>query len=721
LADALAAPGTVTLRGPPGVGKSRLAATAARAWHARHGGEGWLCDVSEARSEAGLVSAVARTLDVPLGQADPVAQLARAIGSRGPVVLVLDNFERVAHLAGVIDRWRSRAPEARLVVTSRIPLDLVDQHVVDVDVLDPASAKALIATRARARGVDVADDPELAELAKRLDGLPLALELAAGRLGVLTVRDVLERLGLSLLRGSTDDRHGTLQAALDWSSELLTGGERAGLLQLSVFVGGFTLASAEEVLDLPDGARALEVVEALLEQSWLTAHEGRLGMLGPVRAYAEAGLQDGGRAAARHGVWVTGLRDGLGVEGSTRRLRSLQAELENIVAACRRAVARRDGDVALDALEAALEVLRQTGPASASVALAEAVHGMTLGPLLHARARRCLGEALYGAGRLDEAMVHVEAALRALRGLGSRRDEGLVRVDLANLHQDQGRTGRARVQYDRALVLLRASGDRRSEGTVRSYLGNAAVGRGRVDQARADYEAALAIHREVGDRRSEGVALGNLGIVCRGQGREDEARAYYDAALAIHREVGDRRSESHVLCNLANLAQLQGRVEDARARFDDALRVQRQVGDRRFEAIVLGNLGNFLHRAQLPDEALAHYEAALAAHREVGSPRYEANVLGNLGTLHAQQGRLDEAAAHYDTALAIARRVGDRGSESQLLGYVGHLHRVQGHAAEARRYYEAALAQHEEVGDAGSASAMREFLRTLARDYEAQG
>ena len=259
---ALASPGVLVLKGPAGIGKSRLAIVMAERWGQSSGRDVWFCNLTEVVGLDGLLAAIGSVLDVPPTRGDSAARVAKigeTIAERGALLLILDNFEQIADLAPIVVGWQLQATEARIVITSRRVLPVSGIRQFDLAPLDGVSCADLLVSRAAERGVVMVKDSDLHELAQRLDGIPLALELAAGRLGVLSVRDILERLEISMLRCSEAGRHGTLAGALDWSWDLLSVRDRLALSQLSVFAGGFTAEAAEGGLELP-GASVLEAL-----------------------------------------------------------------------------------------------------------------------------------------------------------------------------------------------------------------------------------------------------------------------------------------------------------------------------------------------------------------------------------------------------------------------------------------------------------------------------
>jgi predicted ATPase/class 3 adenylate cyclase/Tfp pilus assembly protein PilF len=704
--------GLVTVLGIGGTGKTRLVTHFGWTTLGRWPGGTWFCDLSEARGVDGIVSAVARALDVPLGKDDPVVQLGHAIAGRGECLVILDNFEQVArHAPETVQPWVSRAKDAQFIVTSREVLGLPGEHALALAPLPREDGVTLFHRRARQAQADFsprpADDDAIEQLVALLDGLPLAIELAAARVRLMPPKTLLarmsERFKLLSSSGGRHTRQATLRGALDWSWDLLSADEQQALAQLSVFEGGFTLEAAEGVLALSE-LWPMDAAQALVDKSLVRrATDERFDLLVSVKEYAAEKLDvlRGRREAeARHAAWFAQLGgdealEALDTHGGVARRRALTRELDNLIAACRRSVVEGAAEPAVALVQAAWQVLEMTGPAVQAVELAERVAAMPgLGAEAQATAATVRGHALWLAGRMDEARAHHEAALSVHRASSSdrtrdRRNEGLVLRDLGNLHRQQGRMDEAREHYDAALAIARASGpdrgrDRRIEGIVLGNLGLVHQQQGRTDEAREHFDAALAIAREVGDRLFEGYVLSNLGALHAEQGRMDEAREHFDAALAVAREVGNRRSEGITLGNLGLLQHQRGRMDEARHHYDAALAVHRDVGNRRFEGITLGNLGNLDLDQGRVDEARVHYDAALGVHREVGNRRFEGIVLGNLGLLHVQQGRLDEARAHYEAALAVVREVGDRRLEGIWLGNLGHLHLEQGRLDEAR-------------------------------------
>jgi predicted ATPase len=675
LAEHFAEAGLYTLRGPPGIGKSRLATVAAQAWLDGGNGQAWRCELSTTHDLGGLHRVVAQALNIPLGRHDSTAQLGWALASHGPLVLVLDNFEQLTEQAHVVSTWMEKAPLARLVVTSRTPLGVLGERIVEVDALDPKTSLALLANRAAQRGADLSADPDAEALAARLDGLPLALELAAGRLGVLSASDVLVRLGQGILRSTDEGRHSTLQAALDCSWALLSPSDQLALAQLAVFSGGFSLEAAEAVLELPDDESAVDAVASLEAQSMVRSDGQRFELLSTVRAFARAknALAVGG-SQRRHGIYFAQFGEDSAIEaldahGGTALRQQLSADLDNVVSACRTAVERSHGAVAAQTIKAAWALMKLRGPYPMAISLADQVLSVpTLTHTQRATVSLVAADATRLVGGRDAALARYQASLDLFRDAGDRRGEGVTRRSLGGLHRDVGKLAQAREHYEVALRLAIQVEDQRLEALTVGALGLLDSDQGRFEEAAARFQRSLDMHRALGNRHGEGMVLSNLSNLQVNMGEAEAASRTYESALLLKRELGDVRGESVVLGNMGLLDQSLGYTAEALARYEASLELKRALGARRGEGIVLGNLG-ILHRAEgRLAQARSRLEAALAMHREFGNRRHEGIVLGHLGLLQSAQGAHDEARSLLEQAQLLAAAVGDVRFEGFWLG-----------------------------------------------------
>ena len=450
---------------------------------------------------------------------------------------------------------------------------------------------------------------------------------------------------------------------------MLSQWEQSTFEQCSVFEGGFTLAAAEAVIDLapwPEAPPVVDAMQALLDKSllrrWVPPQaqprqeldEPYFGMYLSIHEYAtekrrQHGLEVERALQLRHGRCFAAFGSDAAIEalathGGMQRQHALRQELDNLLAACRHAVTRGDGEVAVACYRAAWEVLALQGPFGVAVTLGGEIAAMPGLDVQLAETAR---------------ITHSEALMR----VGA--SEGMEAA------------------FAQALERVRAVGDRRLEGRILNRLGNICLWEGRHGEAHAHYAGALDCYRDIKSRLQEARILGNLAIVHHEQGRPAEALATYEAALAIEREIGSRRDEAITLCNLADLLGGQGRTEPARATFGAALALLRELGDLDTGATTLGQLGDFELQQGLVEEALASQRAALAMTRETGNRRLQAFTLRLLGETLLEHGDHEEAREAFEQTLAILRAAPNRRVEAHAMGGPAALALRQGRAAEA--------------------------------------
>lgn len=651
----------VSVLGIGGTGKTRLVTHFGWTWRGNYPGGVWFCDLAAARTLDGLASAVAQGLGMRLDKLDPVEQLCSAIAGRGPCLLILDNFEQVArHAEDTLGHWLDRAPEAHFLVTTREVLGIPGEETLALAPLPWTDAESLFLLRAHAARIDFhpseEDKEAVSALVRLLDGLPLAIELAASRVRILPPRAMLarmsERFKLLASTGGRHDRQSTLRAAFDWSWDLLTPAERATLAQLSVFENSFSLAAAESVIELSafDGAPwSVDALHSLVDKSFVRTISGeRFDLLVSVQAYADEHLRTPGRFAgsgpeallatqARHAAWFAAL----GPEHARSRVCS---DLDNLIVACRRAIEWQDGQLAIGALEGAWSALSLHGPFKVGVGLAQsALHIQNLGAELKARAELILAQACNAIGRLAEARLHAETALSNAESSGHQTSIAAASITLAVLLAREGRTEAATVSARQALLHARAMGDARLECSALNTLGILASNAGQVEDSKENYLAALELARRRGDLHWQASALGNLGALDLAQGDLAQAQAYFEATLAVARQFGDRKCEGNALSNLGFLHHMQQRLAEAIQLSQEALTVAKELGHARLECVVLCNLGIFLTHQERPSDAMARLQEALIMSKELADRHLEGQVLCYLAAAHLQLKQFEQA------------------------------------------------------------------------------
>ena len=599
----------LTLTGPGGAGKTRLALEAARACIDDFALGACLVELA-AIGEAELVlPAIAEALGVreSIGQ-PPQTSIIEHIGP-AELLLVLDNFEQVLDAGRDLARLLEGCRGLKILATSRSRVHIRWEHELrvpplalpDLLRLPPLAelaqvpAVALFTERAQAARPDLLFDAAVAraaaEICVRLDGLPLALELAAARVRVLPLAALLARLErrLDLLTASTQDapdRHRGLRAAIDWSYELLSDQERRWFRRLAVFVGGFTLDAAHA---LGEGEDAFDQVASLVDKSLLRSdptEEPRFGMLETLREYGLdqlAHCQESDTVRERHASFFARLAQGAadGVTGpdSMRWLERLEQEHPN--------------------LRAALEWSFDTGRGQLGGQLAAG-----LWQFWSVRAH------------LREGAAWLERA-RAAQGVPPEM-RAQVLVGAGQLARERNDFPSAERHLLEALQLFRDLGDRNGEAATLNRLGEVARYTGDFPRAEAYYGESLKCYRALNDPRGTASVLTHLGVIARNQGDYDRAVSLYEESLVIDRQLGDRRGMAVVLNNLANIAGARRDYNRAGQLIEKSLALRRELGDKRGIALGLKNLGDVRRDRNDHTGAVGLYRESLELRRELG-------------------------------------------------------------------------------------------------------
>ena len=575
----------LTITGAPGVGKTRIAIAAASELRAAFADGVFLIDLAPLRDPGLVLDAVAHAVHVATAGGQALAErLGRYLRSK-QVLLVLDNFEHVLQAAPGLTHLLATAPRLKLLITSRVALELSGEHRFTLlplfvppaagDVRLPFSAGEalerypavdLFVQRARAVlptfALSDANMSAVGEICRRLDGLPLAIELAAARAALFTPQELLARLNdrFTLLTSQARDlpaRHLTLRLAIDWSYSQLALANQLLFRRLAVFVGGCTIEAAQEVCN-DDGAVGSDVVDgiaALVAGSLLQRYEGydgrsRFGMLETVREYALSQLVDGGEAETirrRHTAYYLAL-----AEAADRIwdqpdepvwLRRLVSVRDNLRAALRRALAAGDAATVLRLNAALFSFWTTCSPLSEARGWLETA--LTLPPpgddqaLVAAEARVLNGAGYVAAATSDfaEAYTYFERGLALYRTLDDSRGIAWSVRGCAFVHMLRGEYTAAEEQIDESLQICRASGDARGIAWSLYALAFLRLAQGDLAQARPALEDALAHLRRQGMTFGVIRTLLALGHTRFEQGDVAGAEALYREGLALSREM----------------------------------------------------------------------------------------------------------------------------------------------------------------------------------------
>ena len=675
----------VTLVGPGGIGKTRLSIEAAARALGEFPGGVWLVELAATTAPETVARAAAAVLGVhepPDG--DLTGALCREVGDRR-ALFVLDNCEHVVDAAAALaGRLLLSCPNVRIVASSREPLGIAGEHVWPVTTLsapDPGALPSLGELGAfdairlfadRARTVQPSFElteqnaPAIARLCSRLDGIPLAIEIAAARSRAMGVEDLVarldDRLGLLVDPGrSRPPRHRTLRSAIEWSYDLLPEDERALFRRLSVFAGGWALDAAEAAFP-----GALDPLEGLVAKSLVVADtsrgRARYSMYETVREYARERLEASGEAEEaldRHEAWTVALVDEFDASALTPRQNEMRArlrlELDNVRAVLVRTAASPERGATLVRLGAAL------GRFWESAGL------LTEGREWLARAAACDEATVDGSkvlfwsgvlaidqGDYQAAASALDVALALSRALDDRPSiaRTLRAIGFLGLRRDD--EGLAVPALEEAIELYRAIGDRTGQAAATHVLASFALVKPDLDLAERLLLEIQELHVELGDRRSLAIDLYSLAEVAVGRGDFERARQVAAEAVRIAEELDDTQTTAYALHASAGVACDGGEPERALAEFRRALELDRRLGDEAAAVFALEGVASALAALGHADAALRLAGAAAAVRAAKGYPlsTVEAATLAR---------RLDPAfaaVADPEPLLAEGRRMG---------------------------------------------------------------
>jgi predicted ATPase len=603
------------------------------------------------------------------------------------LLLLLGNFEQVVDAAPQVAELLAAAPQLKVMVTSRVvlhlrgeqefqvpPLALPNlQHLPPLDKLARYAAVALFVARARdvqpEFELNAANTPAVAEICTRLDGLPLAIELAAARIKLFSPAALLKRLAprLSLLTGGPRDapaRQRTLRATIEWSYNLLSAAEQILFRRLAVFVGGWTLEAAEAicVVDSTLANKLVDSMTALLDQSLLhqeigSDDEPRFIMLETIREYALERLEEAGeelvmrqchasyflQLAEMASPWLWGV-------GQGRWLTRLEVNHDNFRAALAWSLTAV-GDMVLGLYLAGMlwPFWLLCGYASEgrdwlAGLLALPNHSDALSSL---RATALYGAAVLAGAQGDyiQAVALCEECLTLFRDLGDQLGMAWSLNQLAFVALNQGYDVQATVYSQESLALFHELGNQRGVADSLNHLGRVVRNQGDYKRATTLFQESLTLFREVGNQRGVADSIRSLGNIAWTQGDYAAAHTLYEESLTLFGECGDNRGTALALNNLGLVAREQGDYATARTRFEESLTLRRELGDKNGIAHSLFALGTVAYRQG--DDARALLEEGLELFHAVADLAHLAvtlAMLARLASVGGAEGQLERAA-----------------------------------------------------------------------------
>jgi predicted ATPase/DNA-binding XRE family transcriptional regulator len=691
----------LTLTGPGGVGKTRLGLeVAGRVLDQFADGVGFV-SLAPISDPALVPSAIAQALQVEQGAEQSVAEALEKYLRERQLLLVLDNFERLLEAGPQLAQLLAACPRLNLLVTSRVVLRLQGEHNYEVPPLTLPTAGdrpsleqlgryegiRLFMQRAQAANsqftITTENAPAVIELCRRLDGLPLAIELAAARVSLLPPEAVLARLGnrLELLTsGARDlpDRQRTLRATLNWSYDLLSVAERALFARLAVFAGGWTLEAAEAVCDVGNEAEVLQHMSALVDQSLVQQqaniqHEPRFTMLETVREYALERLEESGeleRLHRRHASYFLELaeKEERASQGPLQRawLDRLETEHDNLRAALAWSLTSQ-GDTEMG--------LQLTGALSHFWYVREH-HSESRMWLQSALARgsdtsAARAKVLVGAGRLAwfqgelaRANTLLEESLTLYQDLGDDAGAAFALLVLGRTAVSQGDRRRGEALVEESLALFRQQGNMWGIARALIVLGDGALFEGDVDRATAKFQKALDISRDLEDAEGIALSLLYLGRTAHMQGDDARSKTLLEESLMVFKDSGDSRGVAEVLLELGRVARARGYNARALALCRESLVLSRKLDNKSLIAFCLTTLAGVIQAVGDAAQAARLFGAAESLLQSLdvvldpgGSLEYDsdlADVRTRLGDAVFEVARAEGVAMTVEQAVAHA-------------------------------------------------------------------
>jgi len=763
----------VTLTGPGGTGKSRLSLQIAAEFLELYPDGAWLVELAPITDPALLPQTVANALGVREAPGRPMLKLLTDYLRTKELLLILDNCEHLVDAcAQLVDSLLRTSANILILASSREALGISGEasyrvpslstpdprHLPPLEALTQFEAVQLFIERAEMvlPGFTVTNDnaPAVAQICHRLDGIPLAIELAAARVGVLRVEQIATRLDnrFRLLTGGSRTalpRHQTLRSLIDWSYDLLPDAERLILQRLSVFAGGWTLEAAEAICK-EDGLESDEILglltqlvnKSLVSVDHLQSTETRYHLLETIRQYS---------------------RDKLMESGGGERIRDRQLEYFLKLAEQAEPELRGPDQVAwLDRLEDELDNMRAalewsleskdeiTWFPEAGLRLATALLW-----LWHIRGRRSEGvewlERALSVGRLEEArnylsVIHIRLRAKGLRVagflalmVGDATKAKLLAEESLTLHQtldlndklglaytvltlakvagDQQDIDRMNTLTEQSLAMFREAGDK--FGIAESLMGIANTSRsgGNYEQAKSIESEILTLRKDLGDQDGIATSFLGLGGLAFSQGEYKEAHAMFEESLKAFRGVGNKWMMGNALFSLGEVAWAQGNYDQAAEMLDEALALGRDSGEQYTIAGGLFETGNMARSQGNYNKGAKMLEEALALVRAVGNQTAIAAVLCDLGIVAWAQGDLEQAVQRCEEALSLSREIGGNFTIVRALYGLGKTAQTRGDLASAYEFHCEALTIQSGLRDrVGIAYSLEAFVSLAAAE-----
>lgn len=662
----------VTLASAGGSGKTRLALQLAAEIIDEYENGVWFVDLAALNDPALLTAKVNETLGIKEESKKAIEETLIDFLKEKEILILLDNCEQLVHAcAELAEKLLSSCPRLKIIATSREALNCKGEKTFRIPPLtmpDPNSqqtpeqltqyeAVRLFIERALLVNpefrVNNGNAPALAGVCSRLDGIPLAIELAAARTKILSVEKIHERLDdrFSLLTGGKRTalpRQQTLKALIDWSYDLLAEEERILWSRLSVFSGGWTLEAAEEICSYEtiDKDEILDLLSQLTEKSVIIYDElkERYRMLESIKQYGIEKLPNGDEIFLRHLNYFLGLSQK--VEPNIR-----------------------------------------TGNAKIWLGIIEADHNNFLSAIdwsANNNNSEKGGLVAVGLGEFWSIAGHYSTGIRLIENIlqsSAAPDKSLRSKLLSWIGVFKWRHGdyeQSEKYHKENLAIGREIGDKRGIAASLNSLGIVSFYRGDYEQAEKYSKESLAIGKETGDKRGIAVSINNLGNLSFDWGDYDQSEKYFKESLVILEEIGDKRGVAATINNLGNVSYERGDYEQAEKYYKECLAIRKEIGDQRGIAASMGNLGNVSSARGDYEQAEKYHEESLAIRKNIGDKFGFAKSMDNMGNVSFARGDYEQAEKYLKESLAMRKEIGDKRGIAETMNNLGNVSYARG-------------------------------------------
>jgi predicted ATPase/class 3 adenylate cyclase/Tfp pilus assembly protein PilF len=715
----------LTIIGSGGAGKTRLAMQIAAEMIDDFSGGVFFTELGPVNDPSLVSQTIMKSLEVNEEPGLSLNEMLTDYLKKKEMLLILDNCEHLINECAFLAKdLLSKCPGLKIIATSREALNFSGEQTYrlpsltlpDITVnntpeqLTQFEAVRLFIERALAVNpsfrVNNENAPALAQICHQLDGIPLAIELAAVRIKVLTVEKIFEKLDdrFRLLTGGKRNalpRQQTLKALIDWSYDLLSEKEKILWSRLSVFSGGWTLEAAEEICSdnnniIIEMSEVIDLLSSLTEKSIVIFNDkkNRFTMLETIRQYGIEKIRESNeyeKFSDKHLKFYlelaqTGNTKLRRTEGESA-MKAFDNEIGNIEKSLKFSIEGNRGEDGIKLVGAMGKFWQIRGYFSEGIHWSETVlhtKPETLNPV-YGNVICQLGNFFRLKGDVDKARKFIDESLKIRRELciKSGISDSLVRLGI--LEYDQAKYDESAKVYEESLAIYRETNDKFGIAVVLNNLGNVFSNQGKYSRAKEMYEESLATRRELGDKLGMAICLNNLGIITYDQGEYTKAKDLLNESLQLRYQVGNKDGIAICLINLGNVCYNQGEYDNALKFYKESLAISREIGDTGCISDSLYGLGNVSLQQKNTEEALKFFTDSLEISREIKAKSQIASVLNGLGRIAFSKPEYEKAKIYYCESVGLFREAGNNKDMDLSLLSLAELQVKEGHYVPAAK------------------------------------